>query len=327
MTARWSLLSALAFALALTACGETSYAPEDAPRAGIEEGWPTVPEGAVFGAPTGVAVDSDGRIHVLHRASRGDAEGARPIPDPVVFVFARNGRLLGKWGAGEFVAPQGISIDGEDRVWITDTARHQVVRLDASGQVQLALGERGVAGNDARHFDQPHDIAFDGDRILVSDTGNNRIVVFDVMGDFIEVLSPPGELDRPRSIAVDDDFLYVADSGNDRVLLLDKRTGQMRGNRRQKATGAPFGLAAMGGGWLAVVEGLDKGGRASAILRIYDPEGGLYRVLDAGFASDASRGVDIALGRGGAVYLADPGADRIAKIDISRVPEAADGGE
>jgi peptidylamidoglycolate lyase len=251
------------------------------------------------------------------------------IEEPTVFMFARNGRLLGRWGADTFVMPHGISTDGEDRVWITDVAREQVFRFSHEGEEELVLGQRGVAGSDAMHFGKPTDLAFDGNRVLVADGYDNaRIAVFDMQGNFIEQFGEAGDgagqFAVPHGIAVDEDFIYVADRENARVQVLDKVTGEQVGTRRQEDTGHPYGLVAMGGGWLAVVEGRDRSDRDGAIIRIYNPEGALFRVLDGGLPDRASLGHDLALGAGGALYLADVAGDRVVKIDISRARDGDD---
>ncbi|GMM92895.1 peptidyl-alpha-hydroxyglycine alpha-amidating lyase family protein [Qipengyuania sp. MTN3-11] len=329
-------LGAIALLIALASCADRAPAPEEAPRANIVADWPTVPEDAAFGAPSGVAVDGEGRIFVLHRAGREWGEvlpsADDVIEEPTVFVFARNGRLLDEWGAGQFVMPHGISIDAENRVWITDVVREQVFRFSPGGTLELVLGERGVSGSDAMHFGKPSDIAFDGDRVLISDGYDNaRIAVFDRRGDFIEEYGSagngPGEFDLPHAVAVDEDFIYVADRENARVQVLDKDTGAFVGTRGQKATGHPYGLAAMGGGWLAVVEGRDRADRSGAILRIYDPEGGLYRAYDAGLPGNGSLGHDLALGTGGALYMTDVYGDRVIRIDISRMRDGEEAAE
>ena len=124
-----SLLATVAVLLA--ACGEgPTPRAEEAPQALVDAEWAEIPDGAAFGGVEGVAVDGHGHIFVLHRAGSaaggdsGGGEGAgdresRPqsgsggtIPEPAVFMFARNGRLLGKWGANTLVAPRVSSADG-----------------------------------------------------------------------------------------------------------------------------------------------------------------------------------------------------------------------
>jgi hypothetical protein len=63
-----------------------------------------------------------------------------------------SGILLRRWGADLFAMPHGLTIDDHDNVWLTDVALQQVYKFSPDGQMLLTLGERGVAGADARHF-------------------------------------------------------------------------------------------------------------------------------------------------------------------------------
>ncbi|MBC7227754.1 MAG: 6-bladed beta-propeller, partial [Thermoflexales bacterium] len=62
-------------------------------------------------------------------------------------------------------------------------------------------------------------------RILVSDSGNNRLQAFDAKGEFISAFgstgSGPGQFNDPQGIAVTSDgYIVVADRGNNRLQLL-----------------------------------------------------------------------------------------------------------
>ena len=71
----------------------------------------------------------------------------------------------------------------------------------------------------------PSDIYIHNNEFLyVADTGNNRILKFDLVGNLISIFDNSGEkgLISPKSICVDSkDNLYIADSGNQRITVLD----------------------------------------------------------------------------------------------------------
>jgi len=315
----------LAAGLILASCSGGNPAREEAPAVEVVEGWPDIPESAVFGEPSAVDVDSHGHIFVLHRAGREWEEPfpAEPIADPTVFMFAANGKLLGKWGAGDFVMPHGLSVDEDDNVWITDVGREQVFRFSHDGTQELVLGERGVAGQDESHFGRPTDVAFSQGRVLVADGyTNGRIAVFDREGNFLEQWGEAGdgagEFDLPHGIAADDERIYVADRENARVQVLSLE-GEPLDEFRVGQTGHPYAVKPIGSGYVLVVEGRDMLDRFGAIGRLYRSDGALERVFDIGVdpRTGVSLGHDVALGRDGSVYVVDNRADRVVKFELA----------
>ena len=79
----------------------------------------------------------------------------------------------------------------------------------------------GESGSDAGNLDGPIGIALAGEEVFVSDSGNQRIEVFDRNGKFLRAFGGegdgPGELDRPMHIDARDGKLYVAEYLNDRI--------------------------------------------------------------------------------------------------------------
>lgn len=57
----------------------------------------------------------------------------------------------------------------------------------------------------------PSDIKVEGDKMYIADTGNERIVVCDLQGNFIRTFGE-GVLKSPTGIYVTDEYIYVADS-------------------------------------------------------------------------------------------------------------------
>ena len=118
-------------------------------------------------------------------------------------------------------------------------------------------------------FERPMGAAWskDGERILVADAGNNRVVVFDRRGRFIRefgrfgVAKPlpgvpatwdPGELNYPTDVAVDDDDnVYVADFYNDSVSVFTEK-GRFLRRFPDPGVGAGKGSSGAGGAGIAV---------------------------------------------------------------------------
>src|SRR4051794_9618053 len=108
---------------------------------------PQLPKEVRLAGGSGGATDSKGQGFVLHRAA-----------EPVL-VFEPSGRFVRSFGKGLFKTAHGLRIDANDNVWTTDSADHVVIKLAPDGRVLMTLGERGVPGEDPRHFNKPADVA------------------------------------------------------------------------------------------------------------------------------------------------------------------------
>lgn len=319
----------LAVLLALAALPfATGAAAQKAHPYAVVHGWPTLPEGRVLGPAAGVAVDSKGAVFVFHRATRGKRPGAPGdvIAEPTIAVFdGASGRLLREWGAGRFVTPHGLTIDARDHVWLTDTGLNQIFEFDAAGTLLLTLGERGIAGRDAAHFDRPTDVAVLGDgSFLVSDGyGNTRVMHFAADGRFLSQWgapgSGPGQLDLPHALAVDAaGHVYVADRGNARVQVFDA-DGRFLAGWRSPEIGRPFGLALLGGDRLAIADGGDlpaDGGPDHDGVAITDLRGRVLERFGRFGNQDGQFRIahDIAADRRGNLYVVDVTGQRVQKF-------------
>lgn len=312
-------LAVAVFALALAACSADApeLAPrEDVPKAVIDPDWPTIPDDAAFGQVSAVDVDSHGHIFVLHRAGREWEEPFTkdPIADPTVFMFDAAGKLIALWGAGLFIMPHGISVDAQDRIWITDVAREQVFRFSHDGLEELVLGERGISAQDEAHFGRPTDVAFIGDRVLIADGYlNTRVAEFSANGDFRKQW---GDFAIPHGIAVDDERIYVADRENGRIAVYSL-AGEHLADWTSEDGNHTYGLAVLGGGRVLSVEGRDGADRTGAILRIYRDDGTIERSMDVGLPSEgASLGHDVAVAPDGYAYVTDVYGGRVLRLEL-----------
>lgn len=184
-------------------------------------------EGGQFNAPRGIAIGDDGRIYVV------DAGNQR------VQVFTTDGEFLSSFGGpgagpgqlGRFTGgvggAGGIAIAG-DRLFVADTWNHRVQAFDLDGNFLFewgaffdALDSPDAATTNPGTFYGPRGIAIDGDRVYVTDTGNERVQVFDLNGEFVALWgtagSEDGQLLEPVGIAIHDGVVYVADSHNSRI--------------------------------------------------------------------------------------------------------------
>jgi sugar lactone lactonase YvrE len=182
--------------------------------------------------PRAVAVNSRNEIFVseYQEAERvqkfaldGFGPGAPAFPgDRGVPSSPRWLATLGKAGTGpgEFNRPEGLCIDGQDRLYVADSCNHRIQIFSSDGQF---IGAYGKPGKGLGELNYPYDICVDADGWqYVCEFGNSRIQIFDAKHQPVEVLggpgAEPGRFSNPWGVALDSrGNLYVADSQNHRV--------------------------------------------------------------------------------------------------------------
>ena len=264
MNSRWQKAGLAAVGLLLLSGASTLSGD---PGYGVVHGWPLLPEGRTLGSAAGVGVTRDGNVFVFHRADRTWSEPlpTEPIASPTVAVFdAATGALVREWGAGLFAMPHGLTVDPADNIWLTDVALHQVFKFSREGKLLLTVGERGVPGADAAHFNRPTDIAVlpDGSFYVSDGYRNTRIVKYTKDGRFeFQWGAPgagPGRFNTPHAVTLDaDGRIYVADRENDRVQVFTAR-GTYLDEWKDPAIGRPYSLALIGSERAAITDGGDQ---------------------------------------------------------------------
>lgn len=303
---------------------------------GVVHGWPSYPAGFLIGDGSGVAATRDGEVLAFHRANRQwvDPLPLDPIAGSTLIAFdARTGRTLRQWAGGMFALPHGLSVDGQKNVWVTDIALQQVFKLSPEGQVLLTLGERGVAGNDERHFNRPTDVLAmpDGGFYVSDGYGNARVMKFDSNGRFqFEWGSPgsgPGQFKTPHSLALlSDGSIAVADRNNSRIQIFDQR-GRYLSQWKLPGRLRPFAIATLPGKRVVVV------GNAGRADDVPDTSGGIIaeetgRPLSTfgGYGRADGQFIavhDVATDAAGAVYAINVADARVQKFVKQGTPRAA----
>ena len=134
----------------------------------------------------------------------------------------------------KFNRPWGIASTPDGGLVLTENAGYRLVKLDAAGQAQWSVGQAGSFGSDASHFgnwssgpEGNPGIDTSG-RIVVPDTGNDRIQVFNADGSYHRTFGRSGngnsEFDCPAGVAISpvDGDIVVADTCNERVQVYDR---------------------------------------------------------------------------------------------------------
>lgn len=141
--------------------------------------------------------------------------------------FDKQGNFVLDWGGhgsepGQFLRPQKMEIDEQDRVWVADAANHRVQVFDTrSGKVEI-VKIWGEQGNEPGKLNYPYDILLDGEFVYLCEFGNHRVQKFTRDGKSVGWWGRngrgKGQLDQPWGIVKDSrGRIHVLDSYNHRV--------------------------------------------------------------------------------------------------------------
>lgn len=169
-------------------------------------------------APRAVTFDREGRLWV---AEGGDAATSARVR-AFGLTFGEDGALVSSAplearGEGALLSPAGLAVDTPGNVYVTDEARHLVLRLSADGAVE----ELARAGSATGAVIQPAGLdigVLDGaDALVVSDAGNGRVQVMG-LGDGAWRALPRGPLVRPVDAGImADGSIVTADAARQRL--------------------------------------------------------------------------------------------------------------
>jgi hypothetical protein len=143
----------------------------------------------------------------------------RGVEFPSVICLNTNGEFLFQWKLEGITEPHLITCDRKDNMWITDTKNHQIYKLSQNGKIIFALGEKGIAGSDATHYDKPTDIQFlkNGECFVTDGYGvNKRVIKYDSKFKYLfewgKKGNDPGNFLCPHTITLGTDgLIYIAD--------------------------------------------------------------------------------------------------------------------
>jgi sugar lactone lactonase YvrE len=180
----------------------------------------------------GIAEGKDRNIYVLTRCHRNSCDGRTEAP---ILKFDPEGRLLASFGAGLFVFPHSLTIDGDGNVWTTDEGNHAVRKFTADGKLLMTIGEPGKAGGPPSLLTSPTGVLVaPNGTIFVTEGHDNspkaavaRVSKWTAGGRFIKTWgrtgSAPGEFSTPHVIAMDSrGRVFVGDRNNNRIQIFDQ---------------------------------------------------------------------------------------------------------
>ena len=235
--------------------------------------------GRGFYYPTDSAAGDDGRLYVLNRSLEPDPRGVR------VTVMDLDEEYFGTFGAhgegdGQFISPLSITIDREQRVFVSDVYLNRITAMSTGGEFIESWGSGGVGDE---QLDGPCGLAFNSaNELFVVDHRNNRVQRFTADGQYLDKFgdagSDAGQFNLPWGIFVSsDDYILVADWGNDRVQKLTPDgefvTAYGTSGRGEGEFHRPASVCVDEDGYIYVA---DWGNHRVQVL---DPEGGFVQSL------------------------------------------------
>ena len=176
-----------------------------------------------FGFVTDIAQDSKGNYYV---SEYGDYDRIQK--------FGPDGQFLCEWGGhgekpGEFLRPQGLTIDEQDQLWVVDSSNHRIQVFDLKPEVPERVTSWGEMGREFGQFYYPYDLFFDKQGFLyVCEFGNHRIQKFTVEGDCLGSWGTagrePGQVHQPWAACLDkEENVHILDSYNNRIQRFPKQ--------------------------------------------------------------------------------------------------------
>ena len=177
------------------------------------------PDDGRLAFPAGVAIAADGSIYVSdygnHRLKVFDSSGMH-----VRTIYEIAGKNVS--------FPTKIDTNATGHVFVADSGNHRIAVMDAAGEGLYAFGSQGAGPG---QFARPTGLAVGPDnRVVVSDSFNRRVQVFEADGTYAGTVGAPrtydypnpGELVLPHGVDVDKDGrIIVTDARVNRLQIYD----------------------------------------------------------------------------------------------------------
>jgi sugar lactone lactonase YvrE len=200
---------------------------------------------SVHVAPDGSIWASDPQAHVVHKFS---ADGR------IVMTLGKKGVMGDDTSREAFNQPNSVGFAPNGDIFVSDGyGNSRIVQFKADGSfVRIIGGRKGAAPGELQ---VPHGVAIDPQgRVLVADSDNKRVSVFDRDGRFLKVIAAPS---RGGLVAAADGTIYVSDVNagvvtlirNDQIVDVIKVDGRPHGLTVDPATGDVYTSSTNASNW------------------------------------------------------------------------------
>ena len=157
-------------------------------------------------------------------------------------IFKQDGTFIKSFGSkgnepGQFRYPIGITIDNQDNIYVSDGDNHriQIFNDDGSKIIKIIGKDDCKYGIENGEFYHPRGIFINPQNqdILVADSGNHRVQIFDKELNFIRKFGSEGngkgELDCPIGMVMNSqNQILVSDYLNNRIQIFDYEWNHLR---------------------------------------------------------------------------------------------------
>jgi len=300
--------------------------------------------GVEFNSPMGLTVDAQGNLYV---ADKGNNRIRVIRTGNLVSDFAGSGMAGNRDGqadSAQFNGPQGVLVDAQGNVYVSDSYNYSIRKISAAGQVSTIAGngESGfmdATGTNAQ-FVYPQGIAMDVQgNIYVADDTRIRVIA---PSGVVSTLAGTGvagykdgsgqlaQFNRASAVATDaSSNVYVADFGNNVIrkitpsgvvstLAGTTKSGYMDGAGAVAEFNGPMGIAWGAGGNAFVAESGNNDIRQITSTGVvsdfagFGPEG--YQDGPA-LSAKFNRPTAVTMGAQGELYICDTGNNYIRAVN------------
>ncbi len=196
-----------------------------------------------FSFPYGIDIDSNGDIYVADTYNGG------------ISIFNKEGNFQRYFAlkTKDLTQPSGIMIK-DNLLYVANLDPGYILVFDMTSEELINV--IGSEGEGASHLLFPNDLTLGPDgNLYVSDTGNNRIQVFALSGEYVKTLDiNPDLIFSPRGLAFNSyGQLYIVSKLNNEVVIIDKE-GKVVDTFGKRTFNLPNGVAFDARGRLLVTD-------------------------------------------------------------------------